>query len=167
MHIAAGGVDPASVQVARGKIVVWINDDAVPHRVKDGGLGLVDTGALAPAGWGIATYGWAGTFDWRLDGVIAGSVRVPVTVSPAQGTEATDYIVTWATAAAPVGYVYDVQIRKPGADTWVAWRPDTTAASSAFHPGAGSGTYRFRARIERVATGVTSEWSPTDALSVS
>jgi hypothetical protein len=164
--VAVAGADPTSFQVARGKTVVWWNVDVVSHRARDVGLGLVDTGQIAPGDWATYVVGTAGAFDWRLDGVTVGTIGVPVVATPSEGTEDTAYTVAWSSEAAPTAFVFDVQIRKPGADAWKSWRDDVTTPSSAFHPGAGPGTYRFRARIVRVGTGAASGWSPADAIGI-
>jgi hypothetical protein len=94
-----------------------------------------------------------------------GSIKVPVIVKPKSGGTGTTFTVTWA-ASVPVGYDFDVQIKRPGGK-FVGWRPDTVATSATFVPNAGAGTYRFRARIEKGATGPASGYSAAAKITVS
>ena len=52
---------------------------------------------------------------------------------------------TWASIAAPEGFVYDVQIQKPGKD-WADWRSGVVGRKTSFTPNAGKGKYRFHAQ---------------------
>jgi hypothetical protein len=63
---------------------------------------------------------------------------------------------TWASAAPPAGYVFDVQIARPG-DPFVDWKMGVTITSSSFTPDDGVGSYSFRARLRKPATGEGSQ----------
>jgi Bacitracin resistance protein BacA len=78
----------------------------------------------------------------------------------------TTFTVTWA-ASVPVGYDFDVQIKRPGSNKFVDWKPDTVAKSGTFVPDAGAGTYQFRSRIEKGATGPASGYSAAVKITVS
>ena len=82
------------------------------------------------------------------------------------GTTATTFTVTWAAATPPTGYVFDVQIRRPGA-AFVGWKTGVTSRTASFTPDAGTGTYSFRARLRNIANGATSNYSGAKSISVS
>jgi hypothetical protein len=43
-----------------------------------------------------------------------GTITIAPTLTPATGTTATTFTLTWATAAPKTGYVYDIQLKGPG-----------------------------------------------------
>ena len=162
---------PSLIDVARGGTVRFEFDDgARSHTATDGtGLDLYDSGVVSPGGPDeVVTFVAAGNYavSCTLHAGMGATVFVPVSVSPTSGASGTTLTIRWASVVASGGLVVDVQIRKPGSDTWVAWRGDVATTSAEFHPGAGPGTYRFRARVERIATGTTSDWSPSDTAKV-
>jgi len=57
-----------------------------------------------------------------------------------------------------------VQIRRPGAN-WRSWKAHVTRAAASFRADSGRGTYRFRARLVKLAGGHAG-WSPADAVRV-
>ena len=48
VHLTNDGPSPASLTLARGDRVVFVNDDAVPHRVRSQGAWQYDSGPLPP-----------------------------------------------------------------------------------------------------------------------
>ncbi len=95
---------------------------------------------------------------------MGGRVRVPMHVSPARGGVHRMFTATWASQTAPDGFVYDVQIRRPG-KVWKGWSSGTAERKRAFVPPSGEGTYRFRARMRRLAGG-RSMWSEPSTIRV-
>jgi hypothetical protein len=95
-----------------------------------------------------------------------GSLAVPLGASPASGSTATSFTVTWSSAAPASGLVFDVQLKRPGSTSFANWKTGQTTASSTFKPDAGSGTYAFRARLRRTANNKASGWSATKSISV-
>jgi hypothetical protein len=89
-----------------------------------------------------------------------------MTASPTSGDTGTKFTITWASEAAAHGYVFDIQIKRPGTK-WRAWFTglfDTTQGHfKTSHPG----TYRFRARYRSTTSGATSDWSDQLAIVVS
>lgn len=159
--------DPESVRIRRGGTVVWGNVGASAQEVIDGtGLALFDL-ALAPSDFGAHTFIAAGRyrFESAADPAMAGAVSVPLTATPTKGSRRTTFEVTWASNNAPTGYAYDIQIRRPGA-RWRVWKDDVTRAAAAFKADAGTGTYRFRARMVRLVDGSHARWSANDAIRV-
>jgi hypothetical protein len=92
-------------------------------------------------------------------------VEVPVGAFPLAGSITTEFTITWASAPPAAGYVFDVQIKRPGGD-WTDWMTAQTAQSATFVPDSGVGDYSFRARYNNIANAKTSLWSPTISISV-
>jgi hypothetical protein len=137
------------------------------HSVTDtSGMALFDTGPL-PAGTadtvsviGAGTYPFACTVHPSM----SGQLKVNPLVSPSSGSVTTAFTVQWADGSPPDGFVFDVQIKRPGS-TWKGLVNDTTAESIAFTPDKGTGTYSFRARTQ-LAGAASTQWSPAKAISV-
>jgi plastocyanin len=174
------GYSPKTVTVSQAGIVLWTFAGTKPHSVTDSlKLGpakapLFDSGAITSGRYGYA-FQAAGTYTYRStvkgdSGAFAGTVAVPLRISPTTGGTATSYAVTWSSSALS-GYVFDVQYRfkKAGAKTWSAyktWQNGTALASGAFTPPSGLGTYAFSARLRNRTTGLASQWSPELAITV-
>lgn len=68
VKIAGMRFDPATVTVARGDTVVWVNEDPFPHTVTSADAGRFDSHAIAPgASWryrakALGRYAYACTF---------------------------------------------------------------------------------------------------------
>ena len=90
-------------------------------------------------------------------------------VVPASGATSTSVSVTWASQPAPAGFAYDVQVQRPGGGEFTDLHTGTTAASGAFTPDAGKGTYSFRARLVDVGLSpvIATGWSSAIAFTAS
>jgi Tol biopolymer transport system component len=166
--VSDAGFSPKSLTVGQGDTVQWSFTGSVSHRVKDSsGMGLFDSGTQNPGSSYSFTFAGAGTYKYKdtLAAGMTGTVKVPVTVSPASGGTGTRFTVTWSAPAPSAGYVFDVQILRPGG-TWVDWKVNQITASSRFTPDAGNGAYSFRARMENTAKGRASQWSPGATITV-
>ena len=75
--------------------------------------------------------------------------------------------VTWAVEDPAAGYVFDIQIKRPGIPGWTNWRTGVTTLSDAFTPDAGNGTYKFKARLRNTANNTHSLYSAAKAVTVS
>jgi hypothetical protein len=76
-----------------------------------------------------------------------GLFAVAPVVSPATGSIGMGFVVSWATSAdAPPGYVFDVQIRRPGSASFSDWRTHQTGYQATYIPDA-PGTYSFRVSV--------------------
>ena len=167
VSITDGGFDAGRVAIKRGGAVVWDNLGTVPHGAVDTSpMALWDTGSFAVSGSGWKTFIAAGVYRYAdpADATHVGAVVVPPTASPSTGKRTTSFTVTWASKQALAGFAYDVQIRRPGA-AWRSWKARVTRASASFGADAGRGTYRFRARLVKLAGGHAG-WSPADAVRV-
>ncbi len=120
----------------------------------------------------VSYYGFrfvgAGTYAYKdsANGAMA-RVQIPLTAKPGSGHVKTRFTITWAAGAPPPGYVFDVQIKRPGSRSFVFWKRGVTGLKASFRPDAGTGTYSFRARIRKKTNGKHSGWSNPTAIKVS
>jgi plastocyanin len=153
---------PSTVGVGIGGTVVFDNLGMQTHTATDGtGMDLYDA-TITPGDSATYTFTAAGAYRFicRPHVGMTGVVRVPVQVSPAAGGLARRYLIVWAAAPAPSGFLYDVQIDRPGSG-WRPWMTGVTARYARIRPHAGAGRYRFRARLRQLGTGQRSSWSPS------
>jgi plastocyanin len=162
VHVVAADdvFTPPEVDLARGGSVVWDWTGPSHHTATDTtGMDLFDYAAAAgdPSDW--FTYQAAGIYNYYcvLHPWMGGRVRVPMRAAPARAGVHHTFVLTWATVDAPAGFVYDVQVRRPGA-TWLVLQAGVTARQGSFQPDAGAGAYRLRARMRRMAGG-SARWS--------
>jgi hypothetical protein len=162
--------DPASPSITRGARVTWRFDGPSSHTATDAtGMTLYNSGSRAAGTTFAFTFTSAGRYPYRctIHSGMTGTISVPITASPSSGTTATTFTLTWSSAPPPAAFVYDVQVRRPGSNAFVAWKTGVTAASSTFAPDAGPGTYRFRSRVRRVSNGKASTWAVAAVITVS
>jgi uncharacterized repeat protein (TIGR01451 family) len=155
-YVALGdsGFSPSSPVVKPGNTVQWNFFGSSPNAVSDAtDMGLFSSGTQTPVSYFRFTYVAAGRYA-VVDALNhTSTVKVPLIVAPTSGTVSTAFTVTWSSTTAPSGFVFDVQIRRPGSSTWANWQTAQTLRSAVFSPDAGAGTYRFRARMRKVAGG--------------
>ena len=160
-------------------MVSWTFAGARKHSVTNdqklaaAGKPLFDSGARLTGRYGYAfvaagtyTYGSSTTGDAKF----AGSVAVPVIVTPASGRTTTTFKAVWASGTLS-GYVFDVEVRyqKAGSKQWSAWTAmatGTTAPLGTATPTSGAGTYAIHARLRNADTGKASGWSPDVLVTV-
>jgi CSLREA domain-containing protein len=160
---------PSQAVVTQGGTAQWNFAGPNSHNVTDtSGMGFFASPAK-PAGSTFAKkFTAAGSYPYRSTGepmTMTGSIRVSLNASPSSGTTATSFTVTWGSV--PSGFVEDVQIKRPGSASFVAWQTGQTAASAPFVADAGPGIYSFRARLRKPAVAAQSGWSPAKTISVS
>ena len=155
--------------LVQGGTAQWQNRGPGAQSVRDAsGVGLFGSPALA-AGTGYAfRFDAAGTYPYSSSGRPAkGTVRVPMEAAPARGTRRTTFQLYWCFCRAPAGYVFDVQLKRPGVGSFTSLATGTAAGALSVTFKHLDGTYRFRARIRRRATGRASGWSPAASIRVS
>jgi hypothetical protein len=158
-----------SAAVPLGSTTTWTfpTTNLSKHRVRDAQkLGLFDSGLRSAGTSYTFTFSAAGTYT-AGDTVSADRMQLPVspTAIPPSGGLTTQFTITWATA--PVtGFLFDVQIKRPGS-SWADWKTGVTALTSKFTPDAGTGLYSFRARIRNATSGKASQYSPAANITVS
>lgn len=152
--VTNSGFAPSSLAVAQGTTVQWNFFGPSSTSVSDStGMGLFSSGPKAPVSFFRFAYIGAGQYG-VADGLShTGQITVAPKVKPGSGTVSTPFTVTWSSATAPAGFVFDVQVLRPGTSTWVNWLTGQTSKSGVFTPDAGVGTYQFRALMRRIAVG--------------
>ncbi len=159
---------PATKYAAMGETVLFSFVGPSEHSVRDAsGIGLFDTGVQPPGALLGVTVPSAGTFAFAcaVHPAMTGSLKAGVQVSPSAGSVSTTFSLRWALGPPPVGYAFDVQIQRPGSTTWKTIANDTAQPATSFVPDAGAGSYKFRARLQRLGGGA-SGYSGAAAVSV-
>ncbi len=160
------GFAPRSRTVKLGDEVRWMFIGPNKHSVVDAsGLGLFSTMPHRMVSFYSHSFGFAGTFAYH-DGVGSGAfggVSVPV-ILPASGNANQPFAVTWSTGALPPNAVFDVEVRVPGSNQYVAWT--TSANPSENYTPSSVGIYGFRARMRDTSSGAASFFSRPAATAV-
>ena len=68
---------------------------------------------------------------------VKAKIKVLLHISPSSGTLSTLFTVQWGFGLTFNGYVFDVQIKRPGATTWATWQHGVTAVQTTFTADAG------------------------------
>jgi len=161
---------PEAVTVPQGEGVEWTFTGPSDHTATDNtGMGLFDSGPRSVGSSYTFYFISSGIYRYRctIHPIMTGQVKVPILASPSTGNETTEFTITWAANNAPSGFVFDVQIRRPGTTDWVDWLTDQTVNSATFVADAGTGTYGFRARYRNTTNGASSQYSTAKTIKVS
>jgi plastocyanin len=153
-----------------GTAAQWTNNGNNNHNVVDNsGMGLYNSGTIAKTGVWQYTFVAAGIYKYHctLHTTMTGTIKAPMILTPATGSLSTVFTIQWATAAPPAGYLYDVQIRRPGSSTWVTWKNGVTTTSATFVADGGRGNYDFKGHIRNTSNGKSADYSPYKTIVVS
>jgi streptogramin lyase len=158
----------------QGDTVSWLMLNPGIHGIADAsGMGLFQTPNGVPIGETFQfSFTGAGSYayDDPFNTAAKGTVKVPIVVTPVVGAVDTAQV-TWASADPPAGFAFDVQVKRPGTSSFVPWRTGVTSLTATFGPSdplwAGTGTYRFRARMRNLANGKASGYSNAKAITLS
>ena len=153
------GPPTESIRGTFGRPIAWRfpGKNHRKHSVTDvSGLRLFDSGLRAHGRSFVYRFTAAGAY-WVKDKTTSHRERItiPVVVRPS-GMRITVRI---ASGPAPKGYVYDVQVRKPGGSSFVPLASGLTGAKYA-KTFSQHGTFAFRARLRRSGSAHHSGWSP-------
>ena len=182
------GINPGVARVVRGGLVQWDFLDGSLGMSKFNRryeftdainfIDLSDGGMPLNFGHRKFRFFCAGTFHYSIaaykrtpaaglyDGnEYFGKIQSLVRVSKAKVKKGESVFVSWATKAAPEGWLYDVQIKRPGDTSWSAWKTGVVVRNAELAPGK-KGFYRFRARIRRSDFMEHSGYSPIRSLEV-
>ncbi len=162
---------PASLTQALGQNVVWnypATNFATHTSTDNTGLGLWDSGFRSPGTSFTFTTDASGTFAYHcaIHLSMLATLKVTDKVTPATGTTATVFKVSWATAALPPGYAFDVQVKTPTSAAFVNLLVNTTLKMTTYTPTAGPGVYQFRSLVKGGTPGGTSTFSPPKKITV-
>lgn len=163
--------NPVTAKPALGGTVQFDFLGPTDHTATDGsGMGLFDSGIKASGSFWYFTFSAAGRFPVVCTvhpGLMNGLVKVPLNVAPKSGGVDTQFTITWATSPPETGYVFDVQILRPGSSEFVDWQVGVTQQSTVFIPDSGVGEYQFIARLRNTANGAASDYSAPEKITVS
>jgi hypothetical protein len=156
---------PATATANRGGTVRWTNEGFRRHTTTGNAPLSLWNASLSRGAQFDVTLVAAGTYAYHctVHPGMDGSVKVPLSVSPASGSTATTFTVSLASRAAPSGFEYVVQKRDPGG-SFQAFRT-VTAATTTFRP-ASPGTYQFRAQLKRTSSSAASGFSDPQGITV-
>jgi plastocyanin len=160
----------ANIQVAQRRAVTWTFNGTKDQSVTESsGSGLFDSGTMTPGTTYTFVFTAAGRYDYNssLTPSMRGSVKVPIIVSATRGEVTDTFTVRWASAVAPAGFEYDVQVKRPGSSVWANWKVNQTGTTASFVPDGGTGVYSFRARMQNTSNTKASGWSPLKTITIS
>jgi hypothetical protein len=171
VQVTDGGFAPDKGKVPMGATAAWTipSSDTGVHSVTDPtGMHLFDSSTRSPGSSFLFTPPGAGRYR-VLDSPTGETSQVVVQpiVQPGEGDDSTTFVLFWATAPPPDGFVFDVNLWIPHQGNWVNWLDDQTGTSALFTPDAGPGEYRFRVRLQRVSNAAHSDWSHPVSIEVS
>jgi hypothetical protein len=170
MQVLDTGFDPNVAPVPRGSTVFWTfpESDSSSHTVTDAsGMGLFDSGSRPPSSSYSFTFIGAGTYPFVDEATgHTGSIRLPITARPKAGDISTNFRIAWAVAAPSTGSVFDIQVKRPGSQSFEDWLTGQTQTYGFFLPDAGVGTYSFQAQMRNTINGASSGWSPLASILV-
>ncbi len=153
------------VAASLGNTVRWTNNGTFKHSTTgDAPLNLWSID-VASGQARTRIFRQAGTFGFhcRFHSSMVGRVRVPLETSNPIPVPNEAVTLTVATVNAPAAFKYVIQRKAPGG-TFQAWKT-ITAGTTQFKSGT-IGTWRFRARLQRISNGAKSGWSPTLSIHV-
>jgi|SRR5437667_648938 len=162
---------PKSSSINFGDSVKWTNGGTVAHTsTSNTPLSLWDSGSV-PVGSTFTFAFTAGgkyqyhcTFHQSLG--MTGTVSVKIKATPPSGPMGTIFTITVASIAAPTGFVYDIQMKKPGG-SFQNWKPGTITKSVTWDStGQPTGTYQFRSRLHNTSTNAASQYSAAKSIMV-
>jgi hypothetical protein len=156
---------PATTTANRGATVRWTNDGFRRHTTTGNAPLALWHASLNRGAQFDFTFVAAGTYAYHctLHAGMSGTVRVPISVTPASGSTATTFTVSLASRAAPSGFEYVVQKRDPGG-SFQTFRT-LTAATTTFRP-TRQGAYQFRAQLKRTGSSAASGFSDPKGITV-
>ena len=160
---------PASVKPAQGGTILWDFTGPSQHTATDSsGMGLFDSGTKDPGGYFAFRFVAAGNYNvvCTIHTFMTGTIKVPVKAAPRSGNQTTTFTITWSATSPPAGYVFDVQIFRPGAPDWADWKPGVKTRSATFVSDTGPGTYSFRGRLRNTVNGFFSDYSAPVSITV-
>jgi streptogramin lyase len=169
ISLDSGFVPKALTTVAPGATVEWLFVGAESHGVTDTTkLKLFVSGAHNAGTSYSFVYSGAGAFKYKdsVHTTLTGSVAVPVTASPTSGAAGTHFTITFGTATAPTGFVFDLQVKAAGSKSFVTLENGVTTGNISYAP-TKAGKYVFKARLRKSgSTTLASPYSATTTITL-
>jgi uncharacterized repeat protein (TIGR01451 family) len=161
-----GGISSATPAPSQGSIIQFDFFGTTNHDLTDS-TGLFDTGVQTPISYvrqeldAAATYKITDSPSGHV-----GTIKIsPTVVGPGPYTTS-GFVIAWSFQPLPAGFDEDIQVQLPGSTTWTTWLMNQTGASATYTPANGTGTYKFRARLQKTGSTATA-YSPAFKVSVS
>lgn len=170
IQVADFNFSPSTLSLPRGGLSQWAFDGPSDHTATDAsGMGLFDSGPRSAGTTYSTTLLGSGTYRYNctIHPAMTGTLGVPIDVWPAAGNVGDKFEVDWAAKPPPAGFVFDVQVMRPGSSQWRSWLFGDVRAAAPFLPDSGPGSYAFRARLRRVSGGHASGYSVASSIAVS
>jgi plastocyanin len=168
--VADFSFSPNSANPSMGAGVTWTFNGPSNHTVTDSsGMGLYDSGSQGAGATFKYFFLSAGNYKYICTihpTQMKGWIRIKPTAIPPSGGVSTTFTVTWAADKAPAGFVFDIQIKRPGGN-WTTWLSDQTNQNGSFVPDQGTGTYQFRGRYRNTVSSKATAYSPAVLIVVS
>ena len=159
------GFSPSTVTVVQGTTVKWTQDDVGIQHTSTSNQGFWGSVRMNSGQSFSSTFSNAGTFGYHcaVHTDMTGAVRVPLN---ATGSTSAGWTLRWSSlSSVPSTRAFDVQIKKPGATAFVAFRTAVMSRTAFFNPSR-IGTYQFRARTKNLSKGLNSGWSPIKSVKI-
>ena len=163
LALDSGFVPSTLTPAVAGTTVQWLFVGGETHGVTDSTkLKLFASGTQEPGTSFSFVYSGAGVFKYKdsVHAALSGTVSVPVTASPTSGPPSTPFTITFGTATAPTGFVFDLEVKAPGSG-YALLENGTTTGSTTYTP-TKAGKYQFKARLRK--SGSTTLASPYSAV---
>jgi plastocyanin len=160
---------PKIEQSRQADIVPWTFYGSIPHTVTDAtGMHLFNSGYREPGTHFVYQFDAAGAYRYRCADPshppMRGSVRVPTRANPPEGPVGTQFVLVWSATPPAAGFVFDVQIARPG-EQFADWLVGTTKRKRRVTP-TNPGRYLFRARLRKLSNNRSSDYSPSAKIDV-
>jgi streptogramin lyase len=169
LSLDSGFVPAKLTTVAPGATVEWLFVGAESHGVTDATkLKLFVSGAHNAGTSYSFVYSGAGAFKYKdsVHTTKTGTVAVPVTASPTSGAPGTHFTITFGTATAPTGFVFDLEVKAAGSSSFVLLENGVTTGNISYAP-TKAGKYVFKARLRKSgSTTLASPYSATTTITL-
>jgi plastocyanin len=147
---------PSTDKPTLGGSILWDFKGASAHTATDSSFTtppLFDSGSKSAGTYYVFPFIGAGQYPYycTIHPSMTGTVKVPMKAAPKTGNLSTVFTITWASIAPSPGFVFDVQIQRPGG-SFVDWMAGTRLTNSTFVADQGAGTYSFQARLRKPGT---------------
>ena len=159
---------PVGDMVQGGKLK-WVFLGPGSHTASDNsGMGLFDSGTKAAGTSYTFSFVCSANYTYkdRFNGSHTQTIKVPLAVAPSAGKVTTPFTVTFCSGLPPVGYVMNIQVKRPRSGGFTNWLTDQAVKSAVFIPDAGKGTYSFRAELKKLVGGASSGYSVPVSIQV-
>jgi streptogramin lyase len=155
ISLDSGFTPSAFVAAAPGTSVEWLFVGGESQGVSDATPMKLFVSGTHVSGTSFSfVYSGSGLFKFKdsVHASLLGSVSVPVTASPTSGPPSSVFTITYGTATAPAGYVFDLEVKAVGSKSYVLLENGVTSGSITYTAGTKAGKDLFKARLRKAGT---------------